>query len=985
MNKKYRVDGTNIIVLAAVCMVLLTSILGSIANQTESFTNKRSSVQVEQRDLGTTNGVSATVEDKHDAAKAEFKPDELLIKFKTASASSINSVIEGLKATILNHFRMTDVYHIRLPENLTLTAALDFFRNNAQVEYAEPNYVRKVCSTFPNDPYFSYQWALFNYGQTGGTPGADISAPSAWDATSGNNATVVAVIDTGIDYNHPDLAGNMWRNPGEIPGNGIDDDHNGYVDDVYGTNVVNSSAPPLDDFGHGTHCAGIIGAGGNNSIGVSGVNWNVSIMTLKFLDNQGNGYDSGAIECIDYALMMKVLHGVNVRILSNSWGGAGYDQALYDAIQAAGTNNMLFIASAGNNGQNNDLMPTYPTSYDLDNVIAVAATDYHDDLAWFSNWGPTNVDVGAPGVDILSTMPTYHVTLNDYGYSMNYGYLDGTSMACPHVAGLAALILALHPTYSRIQVRTRILSTVDTLPSLTGKVLTDGSINASRALTTTDTSMHIKIIEPTANFKLIKGAQYNISAWIHTVTDPILGANVQANFSTGEPSGTLTDYGVAPDKVANDGIYTASYTPRVTGALTIGVNATAPSFTPTSTSVSGSVKSIPTYSFYDTTYQWVELSGTSIGLCLGDESKLTVTSPFPINFYGDSYSNLTICSDGTINFENKYQLWTNAPIPSTNIYGIDRLVAIFWDDLNMRTTVDHGAVYCNALGNAPNRSLVVEWKDVSHYWDAGSVTFEIVFYENSSDIVFQYQDVSFEDPSHDYGAGATIGIQYNSIWGTQFSYMSPSLHNNYALRLASTSASSLQALASQIMQDQAQTVYYLRTGNIYDDSALGFVYGKSAQSQNIISQNNPTFINQTSGSPLVSGDIVIFGGRSASKVMQYYESHCLAWVWCDVNATYYTFKRIDNGQTLYPVAISTYNPNVMDYFVIQTFKDGSRTVLSQWGISAQGTYASGLCFADLVWPHIGDFGDSFYIYSWHDLNGDGIQASNEMSLITSGN
>jgi subtilisin family serine protease len=981
MNRKCRADSTNIIALAAVCMVLLTSIVGTIANQTVSFTNKRSSAQVEQRDLGTTNGFLANTDDKHDAAKAEFKPDELLIKFRTASASSINSVTEGLKATILNHFRMTDVYHIRLPENLTLTAALDFFRNNAQVEYAEPNYVRKAWSTFPNDPYFDQQWALHNTLQAG----VDISALTAWDVTTGSNATVTAVIDTGIDYTHPDLAANMWRNLGEIAGNGIDDDHNGYVDDVYGIDTYNGDSDPIDDFGHGTHCAGIIGAAGNNGMGIASVNWNASIMALKFVGNQGYGSDSGAIECIDYAIMMKVLHGVNVRVLSNSWGGDEYDQALYDAIQTAGINNILFVAAAGNSGSNNGMLPVYPASYDLDNIIAVAATDYSDLLAEFSSWGPKSVDVGAPGDYVLSTMPTYHVTMNDMGYSMEYSYMSGTSMACPHVAGVAALILALHQSYSCNQVRTRILSTVDVLPSLSGKVLTDGRINATRALTPTDNSMHVKIIDPIANFTIIKGAQFNVTAWIHTVTDPVLGASVQASFSTDEPSITLKDEGVSPDRFMNDGIYTAYYTPAIAGTLTITFNVSAPSFSPTSTSVSGKVRSVPTYVFRETTYQWVELSQQSIGLCLGDDNSLNITSPFPVNFYGETYSNLTISSNGNIDFENKYLGFANAPIPSANHYGVDRLIAVFWDDMNMRFDVDQGAVYCSVVGDSPSRSLVVEWKDVARYPNIGSATFEVLFNENSSNIVFQYHDVSFENSTYDYGANAAIGIQYSPEWGTQFSYRSSSLGNNYALMLSSTKPFSLESLTSEIIQDPAQTAYYVRTGNIYDDSALGFIYGKSVNAQNIIAQWNSSCINQSTGKPLFSGNLVAFGGTLVNKVVNYYEQNGIAKVGFDQNSTHYMLKSCATNETLYAVAKSTYNPSAKDYFVIQAFKDGSRTVLTQWGISAQGTYASGLCFADLVWLHIADFEDSYYIYSWNDLNGDGIPTTNEMLLRVSGN
>jgi hypothetical protein len=566
---------------------------------------------------------------------------------------------------------------------------------------------------------------------------------------------------------------------------------------------------------------------------------------------------------------------------------------------------------------------------------------------------------------------------------MNYDYLSGTSMACPHVSGLAALLLALNPSYTYTELRTRILSTVETLLSLTGKVLMGGRINAWSALTTTDVSMHLNTIEPAADFAMYGGVPYNVTAWVHNVTDPILAASVQASFSTGEPNITLKDDGVAPDRFANDGIYTAYWTPSVAGNLTIAVSASAGGYAPASRSVSGRVKSIPSYTITETAYQWVELSGQVVGLCLGDDSSLTVTSPFPISFYGDLYTNLTVGSNGNINFENKYSGLVNYPIPSANGYSVDRLIGVLWTDLDMRTYIDHGTVLCGIVGTSPNRTLVIEWKDVAHYYDTGSVTFEVLFYENSSDIVLQYQDVSFEYSYYDYGADATVGIQYNPEWGTQYSYDTPSLHDSLALRLSSVQLS-LQFLVSAIMNDPVQTVYYVRTGNIYDDSALGFVYGKSSYSQNIIPQSNATYVNQTSGMPLVSGDLVVFGGRLASKVTKYYEDNNISKIGYSYNSTHILFVELATGRTVYAVPYAGYNPSAKDYFVVQAFKDGSRTVLDQWGVSAYGTYASGICFADLVWPHIADFGGSYYVYCWEDLNSDGMQTANEISLKASG-
>ena len=238
---------------------------------------------------------------------------------------------------------------------------------------------------------------------------------------------VVGVIDTGIDYKHEDLAANIWINPGEIPDNGIDDDNNGYVDDIHGINSITGSGDPMDDHYHGTHCAGIIGAVGDNGKGITGVNWTVKIIGIKFVSG-GFGLDSDAVESINYAVGLRN-RGVNIRVLSNSWGGGGYSQSLLDAINQANTSGILFVAAAGNNSSDNDASLFYPASYDTLNVLAVASTDHNDNLSSFSNYGATTVDIAAPGSSILSTYP-----------NNNYYSTSGTSMATPHVAGAAALL-----------------------------------------------------------------------------------------------------------------------------------------------------------------------------------------------------------------------------------------------------------------------------------------------------------------------------------------------------------------------------------------------------------------------------------------------------------------------------------------------------------------------------------------------------------------
>jgi subtilisin family serine protease len=330
-----------------------------------------------------------------------------------------------------------------------------------QVEYIEPNYILKADGT-PNDPDFSKLWGL-----------KKIGLETAWDRITSSSEIVIAIIDSGIDYTHPDLVANMWKNPGEIPGNGIDDDGNGYIDDVYGFDFANGDGDPLDDFSHGTHCAGTIAAVGNNGIGVVGVNWTAKLMALKFLDKTGHGDTAKAIAAIEYAIQMKA------KILSNSWG-RGEGRALKDAIQSAQDRGILFVAAAGNETADTDTFPHYPASYDLDNIISVTATDQNDNWGTFSNYGAISVDLAAPGVDIYSTLP-----------GGAYGYKEGTSMATPHVTGVAALVWAANPTFTYQQVKDRILTSVDPIAALKGKTVTGGRLNAYQALTGTPTGVPI--------------------------------------------------------------------------------------------------------------------------------------------------------------------------------------------------------------------------------------------------------------------------------------------------------------------------------------------------------------------------------------------------------------------------------------------------------------------------------------------------------------
>ena len=442
----------------------------------------------------------------HDFTKiapgARYKSGELLVRFAPnpdgtqRGNAQTKQILRSLdNADLKRGFKLVPgLSVVKLPEGQTVEDALKTFNVTDGILYAEPNYEVEVVSTFPNDTYFDDLWGMHNTGQTGGTEDADIDAPEAWDVLTGSSDIIVAVIDTGVDYNHVDLAANMWVNPVEEPndangdgrpgvkdvdddGDGLidedsadrepgdpgytndlvnDDDENGYNDDIHGYDFCTyggkeRDSDPMDDHYHGTHCAGTIGAIGNNNEGVVGVCWNVRIMALKFLSSSGPGWGSDAILCVQYATMM------GADVMSNSWGGGGYSQSLKDAIEAAGANDVLFVAAAGNYNSDNDTFPHYPSSYDCNNIVAVMATKHNDAKSSFSNYGATTVDLGAPGSSILSCK-----------LGGGYWSKSGTSMACPHVAGACALLWSKSPDLTAQGVKDILLDYVDKVESLEG-------------------------------------------------------------------------------------------------------------------------------------------------------------------------------------------------------------------------------------------------------------------------------------------------------------------------------------------------------------------------------------------------------------------------------------------------------------------------------------------------------------------------------------
>lgn len=348
--------------------------------------------------------------------------------------------------------------------------ALEALRQNPDVSAIEANRTFKMLVQ-PSDPNFAAQY----FHQR-------LKTPDAWEITTGSKDVIVGVIDSGVNYLHPDLVDNMWTNPGEAgldsmgrdkASNQIDDDGNGYVDDVHGWDFVNNDNDPMDDHGHGSHCAGIIGAKGNNELGVTGINWNVSIAALKFINGQtGEGDIAGATAALEYATAM------GISITNNSYGGVieslpGPDEEdiMRDAIAAAAAKGYLFVAAAGNEAMDNDVLPSIPASYPLPNIISVAATNSTDAVAFFSNYGANSVHIGAPGVSILSTV-----------LGSGYKRFDGTSMASPMVAGAAALVKAQYPEMDAVQLKQRLMESSDPLPALDGITISGGRLNLAKAL-----------------------------------------------------------------------------------------------------------------------------------------------------------------------------------------------------------------------------------------------------------------------------------------------------------------------------------------------------------------------------------------------------------------------------------------------------------------------------------------------------------------------
>ena len=478
----------------------------------------------------------------------DFSEDELIVKFrKGVSVTAQEKIHKKHRSRVIKKMLGRDLDLVGIDPALSVEEAVQYYNTESAVVYAEPNYrIYQDGDLLPNDPFYGYLWNLKNIGQTGGAVGADIDAPRAWRFTTGSDKVVVAVIDSGVDYNHEDLSRNMWINSDEFYGiPGIDDDGNGYADDIYGIDTYSHTAEPMDTLGHGTHIAGIIGAVGGNGTGLVGVNWDVKIMTCRFLGPYGFGSVSGAIECLDYVMEMKK-RGYEIVATNHSWGTSAYSQALYDALAAQ--QDILCFASAGNLGSDNDQSPYYPAAYVLPHVIAVASTDHNDSKAASSNFGRRSVHIGAPGVDILSTLPFW----THWGASL-YGYLSGTSMAAPHAAGVAALIKAKHKQRDWRAIKNLILAGGDPAASLDGITVTGRRLNAARSLKCNNAPVFSVVRTPT---EFLAGEAAQLAVLSIDCESPV--GPVYMSTSQGEVVEFFDD-GKGDDAAAGDGVFSASW------------------------------------------------------------------------------------------------------------------------------------------------------------------------------------------------------------------------------------------------------------------------------------------------------------------------------------------------------------------------------------------------------------------------------------------
>lgn len=669
-------------------------------------------------------------------APDRFRPDRLLIKpGPEEKAANLARFHAAQGARPIRQFPQIErIQVLQLPPGTDVPALVRRYQQSGLVEFAEPDYAVDLVGA-PNDPSFldGSLWHLQNDGQSGGTPGADIGAVDAWNTLSTASNVIVAVVDSGIRYTHQDLRPNMWVNPGEIPGNGVDDDGDGFVDDVYGINAAANNGNPIDVLSHGTQVAGLIGAVGNNGLGVVGVAWRVRLMACRFFDDAGNGFLSDAVQAIDYA-RAKGAHIINASFVSTA-----NSSALSSAINSCRAAGIIFVAAAGNDTQDNDVTPHYPASYNLDNIVAVAATTRNDLLAGFSDFGATSVDLAAPGEALLTTYNSA-----DDAYKWN----SGTSFSAPITAGAFALMRARYPSETYRQLIDRVLAAVDPLPSLTGRCVTGGRLNLARAL------------GPSLQASFTASALAGLVPFLVRFTNTSFGTLTNVRWDFGD--GTTSAEGNPTHVYTHPGTFTATLSVISSGGLCSEATRT--------------VSAVSGYRMTNAVFAWIDPAGLpSLGLT-GNGVSAALPLPFPFSFYGGTYTSVYIGANGLMGFESGgLSAAANTDLPNAALPR--NSICPFWDDLSPASS----AVRWGSVGTAPNRLLVAAWVGVTGgSGPSVAFTFEVVLEETSNRILFQYLEV--QPASHNSsaaGKSATIGLEHASgLVATKYSFNGTALLAN---------------------------------------------------------------------------------------------------------------------------------------------------------------------------------------------------------------
>jgi len=657
------------------------------------------------------------------AEPARYRPDRILVMPAPKVDGEALAQLHGTQGRrVLSTFpRLGGLQVVQLAPGETVAEALFRCRASGLALFAEPDYKLRAAGapapeSAPNDPFFTNgtQWSLRN----SANPGQDISAVRGWETLHSASNIIVAVVDSGIRYTHEDLAPNMWVNPGEIPGNGVDDDRNGVIDDVHGINAVANTGDPMDDAGHGSHVAGILGAAGNNGKGIAGVAWQVQLMACKFLDSSGDGDTSDAIRSIDYARRM------GAKVINASFGGEDYSAALFTAISNARATGIILVASAGNESVDSDEMPTYPAGYNLDNIVSVGGTSRADAMdTGYSNFGATSVDLFAPGTSIYSTWADS---------DSSYRFVSGTSMASPHVAGILALMQARFTGMNYSQLIRRLLATVDRLPGLEGRCQSGGRANLFKALGP----------NPAANF--------TASAWSGEAPFAVSFTNL----SVGEIASWKWDFGDGSRaETGANPTHVYGRTGRFPAALTItGANGATNRYEQAVT-VTASYEAAPE------TYAWIDPAAMT-PLALADNGASEQALPFAFRFYSEERRSVLVGANGLLGFAgNALSATDNTALPNGG--QPNGLICPYWDNLNPAAG---GMVYAGVAGEEPRRKFVASWVEVPRNSSTTLLTFQAILEEETSEIVFQYWEVHPEE-ARGGGKRATVGLE--SPDGTQ--------------------------------------------------------------------------------------------------------------------------------------------------------------------------------------------------------------------------